>query len=108
MGFANSCASAVFPHKTDPTIIVPVYSSGIFTDEARLLFCLVAHPFILEFCLHMSRQQTTGIYDTYARIFGHDPENINDLNNRELFNEATATPLIVEAVLVFNRRFLIG
>ena len=85
-----------------------MYSSGLFNDEARLFFCLVAHPFILEFCLHMSRQQTTVLYDMNARIFGHDPENINDINNRELFNGATATPLVVEAMLVFNRRFLIG
>ena len=85
-----------------------MYSSGFFNDEARLLFCLVVHPFILEFCLHMSRQQDTGDYDTDARNFGHDPENINDLNKRELFNMATGVPLMVEAVLVFNRRFLIG
>ena len=89
-------------------VIVPVDSSGIFNDEARLVFCLVAHPLILEFCLHMCRQNSVAEYDDHARAAGLDPSSIHDLNKRELFNIETSTPLPVEAILVFNRRFLIG
>ena len=89
-------------------VIVPVYSSGLFNDEARLVFCLVAHPLILEFCLHMCRQQSVAAYDRNARAVGLDPGSIRDLNERELFVEETNAPLMIEAILVFNRRFLIG
>ena len=89
-------------------VIVPVYSSGLFNDEARLVFCLVAHPLILEFCLHMCRQNSVATYDRNARAVGLDPGSIHDLNERELFDFETDTPLVIEAILVFNRRFLIG
>ena len=89
-------------------VIVPVYSSGLFNDEARLVFCLVAHPLILEFCLHMCRQNSVAAYDRDARAAGLDPGSIHDLKERELFILETAAPLIIEAILVFNRRFLIG
>ena len=89
-------------------VIVPVYSSGLFNDEARLVFCLVAHPLILEFCLHMCRQNSVAAYDRNARAAGLDPGSIHDLNERELFVEETNAPLMIEAILVFNRRFLIG
>lgn len=89
-------------------VIVPVYSSGLFNDEARLVFCLVAHPLILEFCLHMCRQNSVATYDRNARAVGLDPGSIHDLNERELFVQETNAPLIIEAILVFNRRFLIG
>ena len=74
---------------TDPMVIVPVYSSGLFNDEARLVFCLVAHPLILEFCLHMCRQNSVATYDRDARAVGHDPGRMHDLNERELFVEET-------------------
>ena len=86
-------------------VIVPVYSSGHFNDEARLVFCLVAHPLILEFCLHMCRQRSVAAYDRNARAAGLDPGSIHDLNERRLFLGA---PMMIEAILVFNRRFLIG
>ena len=89
-------------------VIVPVYSSGLFNDEARLVFCLVAHPLILEFCLHMCRQNSVTEYDRYARAAGLDPGSIHDLKERALFVEETEAPLIIESILVFNRRFLIG
>ena len=89
-------------------VIVPVYSSGLFNDEARLVFCLVAHPLIIEFCLHMCRQNSVADYDRNARAVGLDPGSIHDLKERELFIEETTAPLLIEAVLVFNRRFLIG
>jgi len=89
-------------------VIVPVYSSGHFNDEARLVFCLVAHPLILEFCLHMCRQNSVAAYDRNARAVGLDPGSIHDLKERELFVEETSAPLITESILVFNRRFLIG
>ena len=95
-------------HNTDPTIIVPVYSSGIFDDTARLIFCLVIHPIILEFCLHMCRQNAMAEYDGTARAAGINPNNIDSLNQKELFLAETNAPLVVEAILVFNRRFLIG
>ena len=89
-------------------VIVPVYSSGHFNDEARLVFCLVAHPLILEFCLHMCRQNSVAAYDRDARAAGLDPGSIHDLKVRVLFAEETEAPLMIEAILVFNRRFLIG
>ena len=89
-------------------VIVPVYSSGLFNDEARLVFCLVAHPLILEFCLHMCRQNSVADYDRTARAAGLDPGSIHDLKERELFVFETSAPLMIEAILVFNRRFLIG
>ena len=89
-------------------VIVPVYSSGLFSDKARLVFCLVAHPLILEFCLHKCRQQSVAKYDRNARAVGLDPGSIHDLNERELFVDETNAPLLIEAILVFNRRFLIG
>ena len=90
-------------------VIVPVYSSGLFNDEARLVFCLVAHPLILEFCLHMCRQNSVTEYDRNAQAVGLDPgSSIHDLKERELFVLETGVPLIIEAILVFNRRFLIG
>ena len=93
---------------TDPMVIVPVYSSDLFNDEARLVFCLVAHPLILEFCLHMCRQNSVTEYDRKAQAVGLDPGSIHDLNERELFAYETDSPLLIEAILVFNRRFLIG
>ena len=89
-------------------VLVPVYSSGLFNDEARLVFCLVAHPLILEFCLHTCRQHSVASYDRNARAVGLDPGSIHDLNERDLFVEGTNAPLMIEAILVFNRRFLIG
>ena len=89
-------------------VIVPVYSSGHFNDEARLAFCLVAHPLILEFCLHMCRQRSVAKNDRDARAAGLDPGSIQDLKGREVFVEETNAPLITESILVFNRRFLIG
>ena len=89
-------------------VIVPVYSSGLFNDEARLVFCLVAHPLILEFCLHMCRQNSVAKYDRLAREVELDPGSIHDLKERELFVSETGVPLVIEAFLVFNRRFLIG
>ena len=89
-------------------VIVPVYSSGLFNDEARLVFCLVAHPLILEFCLHICRQNSVAAYDRNARTAGLDPGSIHDLNERELFAYETDSPLMIEAILVFNRRFLLG
>ena len=89
-------------------VIVPVYSSGLINDEARLVFCLVAHPLILEFCLHMCRQNSVATYDRKARAVGLDPGSIHDLKGRELFVEETSAPIFIEAILVFNRRFLIG
>ena len=47
-------------------------------------------------------------YDGIARAAGINPNNIDSLNQKELFLVETTIPLIVEAILVFNRRFLIG
>ena len=92
----------------DPVIIVHVYSSGLFSDEMRLLFCLIVHPLILEFCLHMLRQTTISEYDSFAQTSGHDTNSIDDLKEKELFGKATGLPLLVECIFVFDRRFLIG
>ena len=85
-----------------------MYSSGFCNDEMRLIFCLVIHPFILEFCLHMCRQNSIAGYDRNAPFAGLDPDSMDDLNKQELFNTETNIPMLVEAILVFNRRFLIG
>ena len=85
-----------------------MYSSGFCNDEMRLIFCLVIHPFILEFCLHMCRQNSIAEYDGYAQVAGLDPDSMDTLNKQQLFNEETNIPMFVEAILVFNRRFLIG
>ena len=74
----------------------------------RLIFCLVIHPFILEFCLHMSRQNSMADYNREASVAGLDPDSMDDLNKQALFNTETFIPMLVEAILVFNRRFLIG
>ena len=47
-------------------------------------------------------------YDRFALISGLDPDSMDDLNKQELFNTEYSTPMLVEAILVFNRRFLIG
>ena len=82
--------------------IIPAYSSSTFGDGGRLVYCLVVHPIILEFVLYRLRQGGTPMY--YAGIRGlglsiHEPA---------LFHGQTNELFIVEAILVLNRRFMLG
>ena len=85
---------------TDPLAIIPLYSS-VFNDAWRLVFCLLGHPLLLELCNFYMRG--------YER--GNCPVMIERWNTggKEVFY-ATAGPtaFIVEAILVLDRRFLIG
>ena len=56
----------------------------------------------------MCRQNSMAEYDGTASVAGFDPDSMDDLNKQELFNSETIVPMLVEAILVFNRRFLIG
>ena len=80
----------------------------MFNDAARLVFCLIIHPLVLEFCLHMCRSNSNEDYDNNMRAAGLDPNEMTSGGREALYNCETGTPLIVESILVFNRRFLIG
>ena len=102
---AHICA--VYCVHADPILIIPLYSS-LFSDEARLVYCLVVHPIILEFCLQVCRRNSIADYDERAQAAGLGNDSIQDMDKRELFNCQTEAPLLVEVILVFVRRFLIG
>ena len=85
---------------TDPLAIIPLYSS-VFNDAWRLVFCLLGHPLLLEICLFWMRG--------YER--GFSPLMIERWNSggKEAFaTSAGNLAFIVEAILVLDRRFLIG
>ena len=73
----------------------------MFNDAWRLVFCLLGHPLLLEICLFWLRG--------FER--GEKPTMIERWNSggKEAFATYTgATAFIIEAVLVLDRRFLIG
>ena len=87
-------------HYTDPLAIIPLYSS-VFNDAWRLAFCLLGHPVLLEICLFWMRGFERGNCSTEIERW--------DTGGKESFNSNTgALPFIVEAILVLDRRFLIG
>ena len=86
---------------TDPLAIIPLYSS-VFNDAWRLVFCLLGHPLLLEICLFWLRG--------YERKDNHHPriERWNSGGKEAFATNAGAVAFIVEAILVLDRRFLIG
>ena len=87
---------------TDPLAIIPIYSSNAFSDGGRLVYCLLVHPIILEFVLYRLRQGGTPVYNAGLRRLGlsiHEPA---------LFSGQTNVTFAVEAILVLNRRFMLG
>ena len=85
---------------TDPLAIIPLYSS-VFNDAWRLVFCLLGHPLILEICLFWLRG--------FER--GANPAKVERWNSggKEAFaTRAGCLSFIIEAILVLDRRFLIG
>ena len=86
------------PHNyTDPFAIIPLYSS-VFNDAWRLVFCLLGHPVLLEICLFSMREIKS-------------PAKLErwDTGGREAHAAtAGATAFTIEAILVLDRRFLIG
>ena len=88
--------------QTDPLAIIPLYCSSAFSDGGRLVYCLVVHPLILEFVLYTLRQGGAPGYCAFLKASGltiHEPG---------LFNGQTNTTFMVEAILVLNRRFMLG
>ena len=80
--------------------ILPVYSS-VFNDTWRLAFCLLAHPVILEICLFSLRGYERGSAPFMIKAW--------HTGGKEAFSaSAGCAAFIVEAILVLDRRFLIG
>ena len=94
----TACA---FVH-TDPLVIIPAYCSNAFSDAGRLFYCLVVHPLILEFVLYRLRQ---GGAPGYQASLLRTRESIHEPG---LFHAQTNGTFIVEAILVLNRRFMLG
>ena len=87
-------------HSADPLVIIPLYSS-VFNDTWRLIFCLLGHPFILEICLFWLRGFERDFLPAVAERW--------DTGGKEAFAaRAGVVAFIAEAVLVLDRRFLIG
>ncbi len=84
---------------TDPVAIIPLYSS-VLSDAWRLAFCLVGHPVLLEICLFWMRR-----YEGNASAY---LERWNAGGKAALASCTGASAFMVEAILVINRRFLIG
>ena len=85
---------------TDPLAIIPLYSS-VFNDAWRLVFCLLGHPFLMEICLFWLRDFE----------LGNQPAMVERWNTggKEAFAATTGyAAFVIEAVLVLDRRFLIG
>ena len=79
-----------------------MYCSSAFSDGGRLVYCLVVHPLILEFMLHRLRQGGNPMYRAGLKASGltiHEPG---------LFASQTTLTFVVEAILVLNRRFMLG
>ena len=79
-----------------------MYCSSAFSDGGRLVYCLVVHPLILEFVLYGLRQGGSPMYNAGLKASGlkiHEPA---------LFHAQTTTSFVVEAILVLNRRFMLG
>ena len=76
--------------------------ASAFSDGGRLVYCLVVHPLILEFVLYGLRQGGDPGYSARLKASGltiHEPA---------LFHCQTNLSFIVEAILVLNRRFMLG
>ncbi len=82
-------------------IIMPLYSS-VLDDGWRLAFCLAGHPLLLEVCLISLR--------AFERDDSpHDRKMAWNHGGKENFRRHRGhVAFIVEAVMVFDRRFMIG
>ena len=74
----------------------------MFNDAWRLVFCLLGHPLILEICLFWLRG--------YERGSNHEPviERWNSGGKEAFAAHAGFLAFLIEAILVLDRRFLIG
>ena len=80
--------------------IIPIYSS-VFNDSWRLAFCLLGHPVILEICLFSLRGYEQGNAPFMIKAW--------NTGGKEAFSaSAGCLAFIIEAILVLDRRFLIG
>ena len=87
-------------HYADPLAIIPLYSS-VFNDTWRLAFCLMFHPLLTEICLFWLREfERDDSPVLIERWESGGKEGFNALAGAMAFN--------VEAILVLDRRFLIG
>ena len=80
--------------------IIPLYSS-VFNDTWRLAFCLLGHPLLLEICLFWLR-------GFERNDFPEAVERWNSGGKEAFATSAGSVAFIVEAILVLDRRFLIG
>ena len=85
-------------------VIIPLFSS-VFTDTWRLVFLLVGHPLLLELCLYLVHVDNTGrIISQQSRVRNRWRD-----GGKEYFGQLMGEDgFIIEAILVFDRRFLIG
>ena len=79
-----------------------MYGSSAFSDGGRLVYCLVVHPLILEFVLYGLRQGGTPTYNAGLKASGLT------IHEQGLFSCQTPFTFFVEAILVLNRRFMLG
>ena len=89
--------------RADPLAIIPIYSSDAIGDVERLVYCLVIHPCILEFVLYKLRQSAAARYAGMMQAIGKDPDEVNE----DLLFKIQQLLFVVEAILVFNRRFML-
>ena len=91
----------MFRGHTDPLVIIPLYAS-VFSDAWRLIFCLLGHPLLLEICLFWMRG--------FEGKDNHNPliERWNSGGKEAFAANAGALAFLIEAILVLDRRFLIG
>ena len=87
---------------TDPMAIIPLYSS-MFNDAWRLVFCLLGHPVLMEICLFWLRGAERDDPDR-----GDSIERWDTGGKESFYSSTGAIPFLVEAILVLDRRFLIG
>ncbi len=80
-----------------------MYCSSAFSDGGRLVYCLVVHPLILEFVLFGLRQGGDPKYSANLKASG-----LLTIHEPGLFYSQTSVTFIVEAILVLNRRFMLG
>jgi hypothetical protein len=69
------------------------------------VYCLVAHPLILEFVLYELRQAGG---DRDANYSANLKASGLKIHESALFHGQTTMPFIIEAILVLNRRFMLG
>ena len=73
----------------------------MFNDAWRLVFCLLGHPLLLEICLFWLRGFERGASPVMIERW--------NFGGKEAFaTNAGAVTFVIEAILVLDRRFLIG